>query len=73
MELRQPTVEELRQWREEFDAAARRPLEVRMRYAFVKTHKPVLDDAKVRVFDTMDDYRQWCERELPTWLGYRRV
>ncbi len=73
MELRQPNAEELRQWREEFDAAARRPLEVRMRYAFVKTHKPVLDDANYRVFDTMEEYRQWCERELPSWLGYHRV
>ena len=73
MQLRQPAAEELRQWREEFDAAARRPLEVRMRYAFVKTHKPVLDDAPFRVFDTMEDYRQWCDRELPMWLGYRRV
>ncbi len=73
MEIRKATTEELREWRAEFDAAARRPLEVRMRYAFVKTYKPVLDDAKFRVFDTMEDYRQWCERELPTWLGYHRV
>jgi hypothetical protein len=29
-----------------------------------------MDDAKFRVFDTMEDYRQWCRRELPEWLGY---
>lgn len=62
-----------RLWREEFEAAARRPLEVRMRYAFIRTHKPVLDDAPYRAFDTMADYRKWCEENLPEWLGYGRV
>ena len=60
-------------WLAEFEAAARRPLELRMRYAFIKTYKPVLDDARFRAFDTMEDYRRWCERELPEWLGYGRV
>ncbi len=58
------------EWRADFDAAAARPLELRLRYAFVKTHKPVLDDAPYRSFDTMDEYRQWCRDELPDWLGY---
>jgi hypothetical protein len=60
-------------WLQEFEAAARRPLELRMRYAFIKTYKPVLDDAKYRSFDTMEQYRQWCEANLPSWLGYGRV
>ena len=60
-------------WLEEFEAAARRPLEVRMRYAFIKTYKPVLDDADYRSFDTMEDYRRWCDANLPDWLGYGRV
>lgn len=59
--------------RAEFDAAARRPLEQRWRYAFIKTYKPVLDDARFRAFDTMEEYRQWCEKNLPRWLGYHRV
>jgi len=62
-----------RDWLEEFEAAARRPLEVRMRYAFIHTYKPVLDDAPYRAFDTMEDYRRWCEANLPDWLGYGRV
>ena len=62
-----------REWLEEFQAAARRPLETRMRYAFIHTYKPVLDDASYRSFDTMADYRRWCEENLPTWLGYGRV
>lgn len=57
----------------EFEAAAPRPLALRMRYAFIKTYKPVLDDAKFRAFDTMEDDRQSCERELPDWLGYGRL
>ena len=61
------------EWLEEFEAAARRPLEVRLRYAFIKTYKPVMDDARFRAFDTMEDYRRWCERSLPRWLGYARV
>jgi hypothetical protein len=68
-----PSDSELKQWHEEFDAAAKRPLELRMRYAFIKTYKPVLDDENFRAFDTMEDYRRWCEAALPTWLGYGRV
>lgn len=56
----------------EFEAAARRPLKQRFRYAFIKTYKPVLDDAPYRTFDTMADYRRWCEDNLPSWLGYGR-
>ncbi len=58
------------EWRAEFDAAARRPLRTRFRYAFVHTYKPVLDDAAYRSFDTTEAYREWCARSLPSWLGY---
>ena len=61
------------EWLAEFDAAARRPLETRFRYAFIHTYKPVLDDAPFRAFDTTADYRRWCEENLPDWLGYGRV
>lgn len=60
-------------WVAEFEAAARRPLETRFRYAFIRTYKPVLDDAPFRAFDTTADYRRWCEENLPDWLGYGRV
>ena len=61
------------EWLAEFEAAARRPLSVRLRYAFIKTYKPVLDDASYRSFDTMAEYRRWCEENLPEWLGYGSV
>ena len=59
-------------WLAEFEAAARRPLKQRFKYAFIKTYKPVLDDAPSRAWETMEDYRQWCEVNLPEWLGYSR-
>jgi hypothetical protein len=61
---------ETKQWIAEFEAAARRPLRQRFRYAFIRTYKPVLDDAPYRAFDTMAAYRAWCDANLPTWLGY---
>lgn len=60
-------------WLAEFEAAARRSLEQRFRYAFIRTHKPVLDDARYRSFESMEQYRQWCEENLPDWLGYGRI
>jgi hypothetical protein len=62
-----------REWLDEFEAAARRPLRTRLDYSFIKTYKPVMDDASYRSFDTMEDYRRWCEENLPRWLGYARV
>ena len=60
-------------WLAEFEAAAKRPLRTRMKYAFIKTYQPVLDDASYRSFETMEDYRLWCEANLPDWLGYGRI
>jgi hypothetical protein len=61
------------EWLAEFEAAARRPLATRWRYAFIRTYKPVLDDEPFRAFDTTADYRRWCEENLPDWLGYERL
>ena len=60
-------------WLADFEAASERPLALRLRYAFIHTHKPGLDDGGFRAFDTLADYRAWCERQLPSWLGYGRV
>ena len=61
------------EWLADFEAASRRPLALRMRYAFIHTEKPGLDDRSFRAFDTMANYRAWCEQHLPSWLGYGRV
>ena len=68
----QPSTE-TQEWIRDFEAAARRSLEERMRYAFIKTYKPVMDDAPYRSFETMEEYRTWCEKSLPSWLGYGRT
>ncbi|HEX9622017.1 MAG TPA: hypothetical protein VF989_17845 [Polyangiaceae bacterium] len=70
--LPEPSPEQLREWELEFEAAARRPLRQRFKYAFIRTYKPVLDDAPFRAFSTTREYREWCERNLPSWLGYGR-
>jgi hypothetical protein len=62
-----------REWLEEFEAATRRPLSQRLRYAYTKTYKPVMDDAPFRAWDTTAEYRRWCEANLPSWLGYGRA
>ena len=67
-----PSEADVRQWHAEFEAAAKRKLEQRWKYAFIKTYKPVLDDAKYRSFESMAEYRKWCEDNLPSWLGYGR-
>ena len=61
------------EWLAEFEAAAKRSLPERFRYSFIKTYRPVLDDAPYRSFDTMAEYRQWCEENLPDWLGFGRA
>jgi hypothetical protein len=58
------------EWLAEFEAMARCPLAIKMRYAFIHTYKPVLDDAEYRAFDTTAEYRKWCDENLPDWLGY---
>ncbi len=57
----------------DFDAAAKRPFAQHIRNSFIHTYKPVLDDAGYRSFNTMEEYRRWCEENLPEWLGYGRV
>ncbi|MBV8709439.1 MAG: hypothetical protein JOZ45_15610 [Acidobacteriaceae bacterium] len=63
----------LREWEQDFEAAAKRSLEQRMKYAFIRIYKPVLNDAPFRAFNTMEDCRKWCKENLPKWLGYGRV
>ncbi len=71
-DIREPTPDELREWEAEFEASMRRPLKVRFKYSFIKTYKPVLDDAEYRSWETTAEYREWCEKNLPSWLGYGR-
>jgi hypothetical protein len=58
-------------WREQCRHQLERDVATRIKYGFCHVHKPVLDDVPVRTFTTMEEYRRWCDRELPAYLGYR--
>lgn len=52
-----------------FRAARKRTLEERIGM-FVKVHKPGVDGHGNRAFSSTAEYRRWCNRNLPKWLGY---
>ena len=60
----------LADFKDQCQRSLQRSVEERMRYGFNYVYKPVLDDASYRAFDTMSDYRAWCNANLPSWLGY---
>jgi len=47
-----------------------RPVEERIELGFIMMKLPVIDDAPYRIFNTMEEYRDWASRQLPRWLGY---
>jgi len=57
----------------EFQLSMARKLSERLRRGFIKTYRPVMDDAPYRIFDSLGDYCRWCEKELPGWLGYGKA
>jgi hypothetical protein len=63
-----------RDWLEDFKSQCEcnlaRTVEQRMRYGFCYVYKPVLDDVGWRSFDSTEEYRRWCQDNLPTYLGY---
>lgn len=59
-----------KEWAEDFQAANQRTLRERWNYSFIHTYKPILDDEAYRSFETLKQYRDWCEQNLPSWLGY---
>ena len=63
----------LEEFREECRRQMERPLATRIKYGFYRVHKAVADDAPWRSFDSMAEYRAWCESNLPDYLGYKRA
>jgi hypothetical protein len=64
-------IEADRLWREQCRRQMDRPLKTRIKYGFNYVYKPVLDDAPWRSFETMTEYRKWCDDNLPEYLGYK--
>lgn len=63
----------MEQFRDQCRRQVDRPLTLRLKYGFYRTYKPVLDDSPWRAFDTMAEYRAWCEGNLPAYLGFKRA
>jgi len=47
-------------------------VEERIGLGFVPFKIPVIDEMPYRIFETMEGYRKWSEKELPRFLGYYR-
>jgi hypothetical protein len=58
-------------WREQCRRGVEQDVVTRIKYGFCHVHKPILDDEPYRAFRTFAEYRAWCEKELPAYLGYR--
>lgn len=57
----------------EFEISLKRAVTERVNRGFIKTYKPVIDDAPYRIFDRMREYNEWCEKHLQKWLGYGKA
>jgi hypothetical protein len=60
-------------FREQCRRQMQRSLDLRIKYGFYRIHKAVADDAPWRSFESMAEYRAWCEASLPDYLGYKRA
>ncbi|MBI4025994.1 MAG: hypothetical protein HY360_13495 [Verrucomicrobia bacterium] len=60
----------MEQWRKQCRRQLQRDTLTRLKYGFVRTYKPILDDAKYRVYSSTAQYRAWCRTHLPAYLGY---
>lgn len=60
----------LSEFKEECGRNIRRSVTDRIRYGFSHDYEPTLDKAPWRSFNSMEEYRQWCDENLPMYLGY---
>ncbi|MGH7818312.1 MAG: hypothetical protein ACREQ9_00930 [Candidatus Binatia bacterium] len=49
-----------------------RPISDRVRFGFFRNANPVRDASGNRSFDSIGDYRRFCERSFPSYFGYAR-
>ncbi|MBT9145315.1 MAG: hypothetical protein DDT42_01185 [candidate division WS2 bacterium] len=54
----------------DFEDGLSRTVEERIELGFIPMKMPVIDETPYRIFDAMDDYRRWANKNLPNWLGY---
>lgn len=66
-------IDEKKEMEIEFELSIKRSIKERINRGFIKTYKPILDDAPYRIFQSTKEYRKWCNENLPEWLGYSEV
>ena len=59
--------------KKEFEIALKQNILERVDRGFIKTYKPIMDDIPYRIFKSMRDYKNWCNKKLPRWLGYGKA
>jgi len=52
-----------------FELSLQRSMKERIQSGYIKTYRPFLDDCNLRIFDTMVEYKKWCNEKLPRFLG----
>lgn len=62
--------DDLESWREQCRRQLQRSMRERMMFGFCRTIKPIVDDEPYRIFRSTQEYRDWCDKNLPKWLGY---
>ncbi|MCC7518430.1 MAG: hypothetical protein IT578_04505 [Verrucomicrobiae bacterium] len=62
--------DDMEAWREQCRRQMKRSTLFRMKHGWCYTHKPVLDDAPYRIFNSTAEYRAWCRENLPAYLGF---
>jgi hypothetical protein len=56
----------------DFQDGLSRSVDERISLGLIFLGLPVIDDVPYRVFENLDQYRMWADRELPRYLGYYR-
>lgn len=57
-------------WKLDFLDCLSRTVYERIELGFMPMKLPVIDEERYRIFDTMEEYRTWVNRNIPSWLGY---
>jgi hypothetical protein len=63
---------ELEDFRQQCRRQLARPVSARIRFGFFRNANPVRDSNANRSFDTMEEYRRFCEQHYPPYFGYAR-
>jgi hypothetical protein len=56
-----------------FSDSLARTVKERIELGFIPMRLSIIDNKPYRIFNTMKEYREWCNRKLPEWLGYHTV